>query len=77
MSNHVALLNAPTTAYIVFAPSRDGTNVLTFEHSFVCVHIQMLKYHFKHSVTLISTLINDKSYEHALFKQEGDAKCLL
>ena len=30
--------------------NRDGTNVLTFKHLFVLVHIQILKYHFKHSI---------------------------
>ena len=30
--------------------NRDGTNVLTFKHLFVLVHIRILKYHFQHSV---------------------------
>ena len=30
--------------------NRDGTNVLTFKHLFVLVHIRILKYHFKHLV---------------------------
>ena len=30
--------------------NRDWTNVLTFKHLFVLVHIRILKYHFKHSV---------------------------